>query len=133
MNRISQQEDSTTSFSCSNPANRSDGVLEYGSAGVLWFLGIASRCREAWAQCRASYEDSGDNRSRRSSFLLKPDFCGLSLELFARTVMSSETVLPKAVRNSWGNYTPTEIGRRKRRTSTTAATISLERRVVSKQ
>ena len=60
-------------------------------------------------------------------------FCGLSLELFAGSVMSSETVLPKAVkaaglmmpRLNWG-YASDASPRR-------AATISLERRVVSKQ
>ena|ERR1700730_4717516 len=57
-------------------------------------------------------------------------FCGLSLELFARSVMNSETVLPKAVKTAGLNNAPIEWGLRQRRL---AATISLERRVVSKQ
>jgi hypothetical protein len=60
-------------------------------------------------------------------------FCGLSLELFAGSVMNSETVLPRAVKTAglmmprlnW-RYAGDASPRR-------AATISLERRVVSKQ
>jgi hypothetical protein len=60
-------------------------------------------------------------------------FRGLSLELFAGSVMNNETVLPKAVKTAglmmprlnWG-YASDASPRR-------AATISLERRVVSKQ
>jgi hypothetical protein len=60
-------------------------------------------------------------------------FCGLSLELFAGSVMNTETVLPKAVKTAglmmprvnWG-YASDASPRR-------AAMISLERRVVSKQ
>lgn len=63
----------------------------------------------------------------------RPDFCGLSLELFARSVMNSETVLPKAVKAAGimmprltQGYASDDLPRR-------VATISLERSVVSKQ
>lgn len=60
-------------------------------------------------------------------------FCGLCLELFARPVMNNETVLPKAAVTGREIDTQIESGRGQRCSPRRAATISLERRVVSKQ
>jgi hypothetical protein len=115
MKRIDQEQDTVASFSSSSSsstaADRSDGALEY------WPARIATRS--------VAGGSVGIQRYRH--------FCGLSLELFAGSVMSSETVLPKAVkaaglmmpRLNWG-YASDASPRR-------AVTISLERRVVSKQ
>jgi hypothetical protein len=63
----------------------------------------------------------------------KPDFCGLSLELFARTVMNSETVLPKADGTAGKLMPRLNVGVASAASPRRAATISLERRVMSKQ
>jgi hypothetical protein len=63
----------------------------------------------------------------------KPDFCGLCLELFARTVINSETVLPKAAGTAWKLMPRLNVGVASAASPRRAATISLERRVVSKQ
>ena len=60
-------------------------------------------------------------------------FYRLSLELFARPVMNNETVLPKAAVTAGKNDTQIESERGQRGSPRRAATISLERRVVSKQ
>ena len=60
-------------------------------------------------------------------------FCGLSLELFARSVISSDTVLPKAVETAGKIKPQLDLGFASDATPRRAATISLERRVVSKQ
>jgi hypothetical protein len=60
-------------------------------------------------------------------------FCGLSLELSARAVMNNETVLPKAVRTAGLLMPRSDLGLASDAFSRRAATISLERRVVSKQ
>ena len=60
-------------------------------------------------------------------------FCGLSLELFARPVITNETVLPKAAVTAGKIITQIESERGQRGSPRCAATISLERRVVSKQ
>jgi hypothetical protein len=90
----------------------------------------------------ASFSSSSSTSANRSDGVMEywsvgvqtsDHFCGLRLELFARSVMNSETVLPKAVKTAglmnprlnWG-YASDASPRR-------AATISLERRVVSKQ
>jgi hypothetical protein len=105
MKPIDQEQDTVASFSSSSSsssstaADRSDGVLECWSTGVLGYSAT-------------------------------DHFRGLSLELFARSVMNSDTVLPKAVKTAGLNNAPIEWGLRQRRL---AATISLERRVVSKQ
>ena len=59
-------------------------------------------------------------------------FCGLGLELFARPVITNETVLPKAAVTA-GTNTWIESERGQRGSPRRAATISLERSVVSKQ
>jgi hypothetical protein len=114
MKRIDQEQKGVPSFSSSSSSSsstsvgRSEGVLEYWSVGVL----------------AAAVDDENEAPIH---------FCGLRLELLARSVMSSETVLPKAVKTAglmnprlnWG-YASDASPRR-------AATISLERRVVSKQ
>ena len=75
MKRINKMQDGTPSFSYSssssslNPATRSDGVWECWSSEL-------TNGRAGVRPCRV--------------------FCGLGLELFARPVMSNETVLPKA-------------------------------------
>ena len=135
MKRIDQERNSVPSFSSSSSsstsANRSDGVMEYWSVGI--------QTSENWAQSKvaspysASHIGINNNRTSGSSFLTVRVFCGLSLELFAGSVMSNETVLPEAVkaaglmmpRLNWG-YASDASPRR-------AVTISLERRVVSKQ
>jgi hypothetical protein len=58
-------------------------------------------------------------------------FRGLSLELFAGSVMNNETVLPKAVKTA-GLMMP-RLNWASDASPRRAATISLERRVVSKQ
>jgi hypothetical protein len=113
MKRIDQEQDTVASFSSSSStaADRSDGALEY------WPARIATRSVAGWSVEIQRYRH----------------FCWLSLELFAGSVMSSETVLPKAVkaaglmmpRLNWGYAS--DASRRR------AVTISLERRVVSKQ
>ncbi len=119
---------SSSSSSSSTSANRSDGVMEYWSVGL--------QTSEIWAQSKVASPNSAsciginNNRTSGSSSLPVRDFRGLSLELFARSVMNSETVLPKAVKTAGLNNAPIEWGLRQRRL---AATISLERRVVSKQ
>src|SRR5260370_28376469 len=60
-------------------------------------------------------------------------FCGLSLELFAGSVMSSETVLPKAVKAAGLMMPRLNCGYASDASPRRAVTISLERRVVSKQ
>jgi hypothetical protein len=60
-------------------------------------------------------------------------FCGLSLELSARTVINSETVLPKAARTAGKMLPGLNLGAASAALPRCAAAISLERRVVSKQ
>jgi hypothetical protein len=60
-------------------------------------------------------------------------FCGLGLELFARTVINSETVLPKAGGTAGKLMPRFDVGVASAASPRRAATISLERRVVSKQ
>jgi hypothetical protein len=60
-------------------------------------------------------------------------FYGLSLELLAGTVISTETVLPKAVRTAGIMMPGSNLGAASADSARRAATISLERRVVSKQ
>jgi hypothetical protein len=55
------------------------------------------------------------------------------LELFARPVMNNETVLPKAAVTAGKMILRSNLGRGQRGSPRRAATISLERRVVSKQ
>jgi hypothetical protein len=69
MKRINKMQDGTPLFSSSNPGTRSDGVWE----------------------CRSSELTNGRAGARPYRV-----FCGLSLELFARPVITNETVLPKA-------------------------------------
>ena len=60
-------------------------------------------------------------------------FCGLSLELFARPVINKETVLPKAAVTAGKIILRSNLGVASAAPPRRAATISLERRVVSKQ
>jgi hypothetical protein len=60
-------------------------------------------------------------------------FCGLSLELFARPVITNKTVLPKAAVTAGKIILRLKSERGQRGSPRRAATISLERRVVSKQ
>jgi hypothetical protein len=70
-------------------------------------------------------------------------FCGLGLEVFARPVINGETVLPKAARTAGitcravacvgGTMPRLNLGVANAGSPRRAATISLERRVVSKQ
>lgn len=60
-------------------------------------------------------------------------FCGLSLELFARPVINNETVLPKAAVTAGKMIFGLNLGVASVGSPRRAATISLERRVVSKQ
>jgi hypothetical protein len=60
-------------------------------------------------------------------------FCGLGLELFARTVINSETVLPKAGGTAGKLMPRFDVGVASAASPRRAATISLERRVISKQ
>src|ERR1700758_2045727 len=69
MKRINKMQNGTPSFSSSNPATRSDG---------LW-------------ECWSSELTNGQAGARPYRV-----FCGLILELFARPVITNETVLPKA-------------------------------------
>ena len=68
----------------------------------------------------------------RESHLVARNFCGLSLELFARPVMNNETVLPKAAVTAGKIILRLNLGVASAALRD-AATISLERRVVSKQ
>ena len=63
----------------------------------------------------------------------KPVFCGLGLELFARPVITNETVLPKAAVTAGKLILRLKSERGRRGSPRRAATISLERSVVSKQ
>ena len=100
-----------SSSSSWNPADRSDGALAPPHR-------YAKRCgREYW-----------------TVGIQNPDFCGLSLELLARADMDNETVLPKAVKTAGIIMTPRSyLGLASDAIPRRAATISLERRVVSKQ
>jgi hypothetical protein len=105
MKRIDQEQKSGASFSSSSSSSSSTSANRSDGVMEYWSVGIQTSIH----------------------------FCGLRLELFARSVMNSETVLPKAVKTAglmnprlnWG-YASDASPRR-------AATISLERRVVSKQ
>lgn len=107
MKRIDQAQDTVASYSSSSAA-ASTPTLQYSNTPSLRL---------------AEVEDEDENEA-------PIHFRGLSLELFARSVMNSETVLPKAVKTAGLNDAPIEWGLRQRRL---AATISQERRVVSKQ
>ena len=61
------------------------------------------------------------------------DFCGLSLELSARAVNNNEAALPKAVKTAGLMMPRSDLGLAIDALSRRVATISLERRVVSKQ
>jgi hypothetical protein len=60
-------------------------------------------------------------------------FCGLGLELFARPVITNETVLPKAAVTAGKLILRLKSERGQRGSPQRAATISQERSVVSKQ
>jgi hypothetical protein len=144
--------------SSSNSANRTDGVLEYGSVGVLRLRALhhavigyesgrarVSASRENVPQPKAVFssaikigtrlrQQSGSCRTRtRSLPLVACVFYGLSLDLSARTVINNETVLPKAVRTAGIMLPRLNSGVASADYPRRAATISLERRVVSKQ
>jgi hypothetical protein len=88
-----------------------------------------------------SFSSSSPNWANRSDGVLECRrvvkqacvFYGLSLELSARTVINSETVLPKAVRTAGIMLPRLNLGVASADFPRRAATISLERRVVSKQ
>jgi hypothetical protein len=61
------------------------------------------------------------------------NFCGLSLELSARTVINNETVLPKAAETAGIMKPRLSLGVVSEASPRRAATKPLERRVVSKQ
>lgn len=79
-----------------------------------WSVGIQTS--EIWAQSKvaspysASRISINNNGTSGSSSLPVHHFRGLSLELFARSVMNSETVLPKAVKTAGLNNSPIEWG-----------------------
>jgi|HubBroStandDraft_4_1064222.scaffolds.fasta_scaffold138223_2 hypothetical protein len=75
-----------------------------------------------------SFTPAGRSRGRSTG-----DFCGLSLALSARAVNNNETVLPKAVKTAGLIMPRSDLGLAGDALSRRAATISLERRVVSKQ
>jgi len=94
---------SSSSFSSSALGGRSSGVMECWSNGELEYCGAARV------------------------------FCVLSLELFARPVINNETVLPKAGVTAGITIPGLNLGVASAASPRCAATISLERRVVSKQ
>jgi hypothetical protein len=104
MKRIDQMQNVRSSYSFSSSSSSSTSV---GRSRGVW---------EYW-----------------SDEIQKPVFCGLSLELSARTGTSSETVLPKAVRTAGIMIPGSNPGAASADFPRRAATISLERRVVSKQ
>ena len=90
----------------------------------------------------ASFSSSTSTSANRSEGALEywsvgikafGDFRALCLELFAGSVMSSETVLPKAVETAGMIMPRLNSGFASDASPRCAATISLERRVVSKQ
>jgi hypothetical protein len=83
---------------------------------------LSGRQRRAWA-----------SSDRLSVGKKAPVFCGLGLEVFARPVISYKTVLPKAVRTAGIMMPGSNLGAASAGFPPCAATISLERRVVSKQ
>jgi len=103
MKLINQVRDIIASSASSASGGRSSGVMECWSNGELEYCGAARV------------------------------FCGLSLELYARPVMSSETVLPKAGVTAGIIIPGLNLGVASAASPRCAATISLERRVVSKQ
>jgi hypothetical protein len=73
------------------------------------------------------------SKIERQELIANRVFCGLSLELCARTVIDSETVLPKAAKAAGKMLPRLNLGVVSAASPRCAATISLERRVVSKQ
>jgi hypothetical protein len=110
MKRTNQMQDGIPSFWSSssswNRATRSDRRSEYWSVGVL-------HCQESRLAAR--------------------NFCGLSLEVSARTVINNETVLPKAAETAGIMKPRLSLGVASVAFPRRAVTKSLERRVVSKQ
>ena len=139
MKRIDQMQDSVPSFSrlrkpralATYRPEASSGRTSASSVESLsWFSTAAAstptlQYSNTPSLRLAEVEDEDEDENEASIH-----FCGLSLELFARSVISSETVLPKAVKTAGLSNAPIECGLRQRRL---AGTISLERRVVSKQ
>ena len=76
---------------------------------------------------------SGRRSSGGVEYIAGRNFCGLSLDLSARTVMNNETGLPKAAETAWIMDPRSSLGVASVASPRRAATKSLERRVVSKQ
>jgi hypothetical protein len=76
---------------------------------------------------------SGGRSSGAAEYIAGCDFCGLSLDLSARTVINNETVLPKAAGTAWIMNPRLSLGVASVASPRRPATKSLERRVVSKQ
>ena len=139
MKRIDQMQDSVPSFSrlrkpralaTYRPETSSGRTSASSVESLSWFSTAAAstptlQYSNTPSLRLAEVEDDDEDENEASIH-----FCGLSLELFARSVISSETVLPKAVKTAGLSNAPIEYGLRQRRL---AGTISLERRVVSKQ
>ncbi len=128
----------------SNSASRSIGVSEYWSFGLLLLSGrvrVPAR-RENVPGPKGVFSSPIKIRTRLRQQLIARTrslpvgacvFCGLSLELSARTVINNETVLPKAARTAGIMLPRLNLGVASADCPRRAATISLERRVVSKQ
>jgi hypothetical protein len=131
----------------SNSASRSIGVSEYWSFGLLLLSGrarVPARRENVPGpkgvfsspikiRTRLRQQSRGRGTRTRSLPVVACVFYGLSLELSARTVINNETVLPKAARTAGIMLPRLNLGVASADCPRRAATISLERRVVSKQ
>jgi hypothetical protein len=130
MKRIEQKERMLSSSS-SKRADRSAGGLEYWSFELVdlkpWRLAVPA------LRVVSDLHLYAGTKIERQESLANRVFCGLSLELLARTVINTETVLPKAARAAGKILPRLNLGVVSVASPRGAATISLERRVVSKQ
>jgi hypothetical protein len=130
MKRTDQEQDRVASFSRLRSGQNCKPSEQKAMSGRLSSTGAASTPRLQYSNTPSlrltEVEDEDENEA-------PIHFCGLSLELSARAVMDSETVLPKAVKTAGILMPRSDLGLASDALSRRAATISLERRVVSKQ
>jgi hypothetical protein len=99
MKRIDEIQSAVASFSCSSSSlsstwfDRSNGVLEYWSDDIRSIQRSEFEQRIEVVSRRGVAAGTTVGRTEDRFYRV---FCGLGLELFARPVITNETVLPKA-------------------------------------
>ena len=128
MKRTDQEQDRVASFSRLRSGQNCEPSEQKAMSGRLSSTGAASTPTLQYSNTPSLRLTEVEDEDEAPIH-----FCGLSLELSARAVMDSDTVLPKAVKTAGILMPRSDLGLASDALSRRAATISLERRVLSKQ